>query len=510
MFLQLLSTCLTLVFVSILLVYWRVVRPGKRIYDILQNQGIPAEPFVPFVGQLSRLARYRKENRIMRFYEELSDKHGLNFLFLLGPFPRLVIQDGELIACVLSRTHEHLYQKPMDLNFRLKPLIGSHNLLISNGNEHKRARKMLNPGFCFENLRSMVSIMTNETSKTIELLLHESSSDKPINLQKEMSLLTLTIIASSAFGENYQTIDNARKVVCEAFIAALDAIVSRTLSLIDQIPFFSRLPFWGKDIVDRGQERASIFVEQIINNRRQGRTRNRCEHKDMLDLLLHVVDSNGEHFTDDEIKEQAMALVLAGHQSTSDLMTWTLYILMTHPSVLRDCQEEIDRVLPNGTIPTYEQLADLHVCESVIQETLRLYPTLPFFVRQCTEEHMIETEHYRLCIPRNTTILINTYLVHRQEKYWKNPLEFDYKRWMRDPVTGLKPKLAHPFCYLPFAAGSRNCIGQNFALLEAKVILAMFVQRCQFELQPKNQEIVADIRITMRPKFGLFSRISRR
>lgn len=508
MFLQLLSTCLTLVFVSLFLIYWRVVRPGKRIYDILQNQGIPAEPFVPFLGQLHRLSRYRKENRIMRFYEDLSTKHGLNFLFLLGPFPRLVVQDAELIACILGRTHGQYYQKPLDLSFRLKPLIGSHNLLISNGHEHKRARKMLNPGFRFENLRSMVSIMTNETSKAIEMLIQ--ASDKPINLQKEMSLLTLTIIASSAFGENYETIANARKVVCEAFIAALDAIVNRTLSLIDQIPFFSRLPFWGKDIVDRGQEKASIFVEQIINNRRKGRTKNRCEHEDMLDLLLQVVDSNGEHFTDDEIKEQAMALVLAGHQSTSDLMTWMLYILMTHPSVLQDCQEEIDRILPNGMIPTYEQLGDLHVCESVIHETLRLYPTLPFFVRQCIEEHTIETANYRLRIPRNATILINTYLIHRHEKYWTDPLQFDYKRWMRDPVTGLKPKLAHPFCYLPFAAGTRNCIGQHFALLEAKVILAMFVQRCHFELDPTDQEIIADLRITMRPKYGLFSKLSRR
>lgn len=508
MFLQILSTCLTVVFVSLFLIYWKVIRPGKRIYDIFQNQGIPAEPFVPFLGQLHRLSRYRKENRIMRFYEELSSKHGLNFLFLLGPFPRLVVQDAELIACILGRTHGQYYQKPLDLSFRLKPLIGLHNLLISNGHEHKRARKMLNPGFRFENLRSMVSIMTNETSKAIELLIQ--SSDKPINLQKEMSLLTLTIIASSAFGENYETIANARKVVCEAFIAALDAIVNRTLSLIDQIPFFSRLPFWGKDIVDRGQEKASIFVEQIINNRRKGRTKNRCEHEDMLDLLLQVVDSNGEHFTDNEIKEQAMALVLAGHQSTSDLMTWMFYILMTHPSVLQDCQEEIDRVLPNGMIPTYEKLADLHVCESIIQETLRLYPTLPFFVRQCIEEHTIETPNYQLRIPRNATILINTYLIHRQEKYWSDPLRFDYKRWMRDPVTGLKPKLAHPFCYLPFAAGTRNCIGQHFALLEAKVILAMFVQRCHFELDPHDQEIVPDLRITMRPKFGLFSKLSRR
>jgi cytochrome P450 len=508
MYLQLLYTFFSVILVSLFIIYWKLVRPGKYIYDILRGQGIPSEPFVPFIGQLPRLFQCRKQNEIMKFYEELSNKHGLNFLFLLGPFPRFVIQDVELIANILDRRQAGNYQKPMDLSFRLKPLIGLHNLLISNGNEHERARKMLNPGFHFENLRSMISIMTNQTSKAIDLLLE--SCEEPVNLQKEMSLLTLTIIASSAFGENYETIANAGKIVSEAFIAALDAIVNRTLLLIDQIPLFSRLPFWGKDIVDRGQEKASIFVEQIITNRKKGRTKTQCKHEDILDLLLHAVDSHGQHFTDDEIKQQVMALVLAGHQSTSDLMTWTLYILMTNPSVLRDCQDEIERVLPDGMIPTYEKLNELHICECIINETLRLYPSLPFFVRQSTRDHIIKTSNYELHIPVDATVLINTYLIHRQEKYWPRPLEFDYTRWRRDPITGLKPKLTHPYCYLPFAAGTRNCIGQNFALLEAKVILAMFVQRCHFELEPKNQKIVADLRLTMRPKFGLFSKISRR
>ncbi|CAF5037163.1 unnamed protein product, partial [Rotaria sp. Silwood1] len=92
---------------------------------------------------------------------------------------------------------------------------------------------------------------------------------------------------------------------------------------------------------------------------------------------------------------------------------------------------------------------------------------------------------------------------------WPRALEFDYTRWMRDPKTGLKPKLPHPYAYLPFAAGPRNCIGQNFALLEAKIMLAMFIQRCNFDLVP-GQKIVPEIKITMRPKYGLWANISRR
>ena len=508
MFFQSLYTCVTLFFVSLFIIYWRVIRPAKAIYNALRSQGIPSEPFVPFIGQLPRFFRYRKQDQIMKFHDELAEKHGLNYLFLLGPHPRFVVQDAELIAQVLDRAHGQYYQKPEDLRLRLKPLVGIHNLLVSNGYEHDRARKMLNPGFHYENLRSMVSIMVKQTNRAIDSLL--KSSDKPINLQKEMSLLTLTVIASSAFGENYETIAGARKIVCDAFIEALDAVVYRTLCLIDQIPFLSELPFWGKDIIDQGQEKASLFVNQIIIDRKKGRTKNKCEYEDILDLLLQAVDSHGKNFVDEEIKEQAMAFVLAGHQSTSDLMTWIMYVLMTNPSILRDCQEEVDRVLPNGAMPTYESLKDLNICDAVIHETLRLYPSIPFFVRQCTREHTIQTKDYQLTIPVDTTILINTYLIHRQEKYWSRPLEFDYTRWMRDPKTGLKPKLSHPYCYLPFASGPNNCIGQNFALLEAKVILAMFIQRCHFELEPKDQNIIIDVRITMRSKYGIFSKITRR
>lgn len=109
-----------------------------------------------------------------------------------------------------------------------------------------------------------------------------------------------------------------------------------------------------------------------------------------------------------------------------------------------------------------------------------------------------------------TMIVIQNYALHRRKDYWSHPLEFDYKRWMRDPVTGLKPKLAHPYAYLPFAAGPRNCIGQNFAILEVKVMLAMFVQRCNFELM-SGQQIVPEMKgITMKTKHGLFVRVKKR
>ncbi|CAF4615003.1 unnamed protein product [Rotaria sp. Silwood2] len=187
-----------------------------------------------------------------------------------------------------------------------------------------------------------------------------------------------------------------------------------------------------------------------------------------------------------------------------------MYVLMTSKQVLQACRDEIDRVLPNGTEPTYEHMNELVVCEAVLQETLRLYPPTPFLERQCIREHYIGSKGNRqVRVPVRAKVLINTYILHRRADFWPRPLEFDYTRWLRDSVTGLKPKLTHPFCYLPFAAGPRNCIGQHFALLEAKVILALLVQRRNFEIE-LGQKIVPDVRITMRSKYGLRAKISKR
>ena len=259
----------------------------------------------------------------------------------------------------------------------------------------------------------------------------------------------------------------------------------------------------GDDIShDRRAENLHEFLNRSIAERRNGISSNLCSGSDILDLLLSAVDDQSEPFSDQEITDEALTFVLGGHDTTGNLLTWALYILMTHDDVLRACREEVDRVLPNGDIPEYEHMADLQVVEAILQETLRLYPAIPSISRQCIIEHTITSSHgdLKIRIPVDTMVVIHTYALHRREEHWPRPLEFDYKRWMRDPITGLKPKLSHPFAYLSFGAGSRNCIGQNFAMLEAKVVLAMFVQRCTFELVP-SQTIVPEMKgVVMPPK----------
>jgi cytochrome P450 len=513
MVLQFLVYSFVIILIVVLaIIYFKLIYFEKKFYDAFRAQGVNGEPFVPIFGQLSELRRHREIDAGMGFLQKLHEKHGNSFLLGFGPLCRLVVMEPDLLADVLSRSNARNYVKPPLFSAVFVPIVGRHNLLVAEGNEHERARRMINPAFYHANLKSMISIMSGETAKAIETLLpkYNSNQEKPeaVDLQVEFNALTLSIIASSAFGSGCETVNNAKDIICRIFVESLDAIVYRSMHMINQIPLLSRLPFWKKDVVDNGARISGKLVDQIIADRREGRSSSFSDGADLLDLLLSAVDDQGQPFSDQEIKEEALTFVAAGSETTGNLMVWMLYVLMTHDDVLQACREEVDRVLPNGIEPTNEHLSELVVCEAVINETLRLYPPVPFFIRQCIHEHTIGTER-PLCIPKGASIIIMNYILHRRSDLWSRPLEFDYTRWMRDPKTGLKPKLPHPFAYLPFAAGPRNCIGQNFALLEAKIMLAMFVQRCNFEMVP-GQKIVPDVKITMRSKYGLWANISKR
>jgi cytochrome P450 len=505
-----LCTILGLLSSIIFIVYWKLIRPQKRFYDIFRSQDVSCEPFIPLIGQLPAIRHASENDATMSYRMELVRKHGYVYVIGFGTSVILVVMEPDMLADIHGRTHVQDYRKPTDMRELFQPLIGVHNLLVSEGEEHERARKMLNPAFHFVKLQSMVSIMVNQTSKAINELLVLSTQNQIIDFQTEFTALALSIIASSAFGKGFETMASAKQIVCRAFTELVEAMQYRSMRMLDDIPIISQLPFWRKDIVDRNSREISEFVDQIISDRRHNRSTSLFSNEDILDLLLSAVDTQGQKFSDQEIKDQALTFILAGHETTGNLMTWIMYVLMTNEQILQACREEVDRVLPNGVEPTYDHVSDLVVCEAIIQETLRLYPPAPFISRQCIREHYIGSEGHRLlCIPEGAEVLTNTYLLHRREDFWSRPNDFDYTRWIRDPITGLKPKLAHPFCYLPFAAGPRNCIGQNFALLEAKIMLSMLVQRCNFELEP-GQKIVPDVRITMRPKYGLRARITKR
>lgn len=509
-FLLVVSIILGVILFIVCTIYWKLVRRQKYLYYHFYRQNVSCEPFKPLLGQLSDIRHANKNDRSMDYRLELVEKHGYTYVISFGPSIILMVIEPDMLADVFGRSHAQDYKKPSNTVEFLKPLIGVHNLLLSDRVEHERARKMLNPAFHFVKLQSMFPIIVEQTNKAIDALLQLSMTRPVIDFQSEFSDMTLTIIASSAFGKAFETMTDSKRIVRQAFVELLDIIEYRTLRMLDSIPIISQLPFWSKKIMDKSSKDISDFVDRIIADRRQNLSQSLSSYDDILDLLLSAVDAEGNHFSPQEIKDQALTFVLAGHETTSNLMTWIFYVLMTNEQLLQTCRKEVDQVLPSGMTPTFEDMGKLIVCEAVIHEALRLYPPATFITRECIREHSIgSADRRQIHVPVGAVISVNTYILHRREEFWPRPYEFDYTRWLRDPTTDLKPKLAHPFCYLPFGAGSRNCIGQNFALLEAKVILAMLLQRCNFQVEP-GQKIVPDIRLTMKPKYGLRARVTNR
>ncbi|CAF1600819.1 unnamed protein product [Didymodactylos carnosus] len=216
-----------------------------------------------------------------------------------------------------------------------------------------------------------------------------------VNLQKELNSLTLSIILSSAFGADAQ----AKDTMLKSIDAVLHAVEYRTFEVpISQIPLLHKLPILKKQIMDKNVGQISAIVERLVGDRKLKKSQSLCQGDDLLDLLLMARDQDLNPFTEQQVRDEAMAFVLAGHETTGNLLVWCFYILMTHPDVYQDCKDEVARVL-RGQPPDYSQLSELHVIEAVLQETLRLYPPAPTVVRECIHEHLIGPEGNQIRVP---------------------------------------------------------------------------------------------------------------
>ncbi|CAF1524564.1 unnamed protein product, partial [Didymodactylos carnosus] len=196
---------------------------------------------------------------------------------------------------------------------------------------------------------------------------------------------------------------------------------------------------------------------------------------------------------------------VAGHETTSTLMTWTIYCLTQNPEILLKLQNEIDSVL-NGRPPTSETLSSLIYTEAVLKESLRVYSPVPNLLRKCVNENtVVADDGKQIFIRKDTEILLDFYTLHHSEKYWPDPFKFDPTRFLlNENSTGVQSNI-----FFPFSTGTRSCIGQGFAMIEAKIMLSLIIQQFEFTLIP-GQKFIPEIVVTMRPKDGVWVRMKSR
>jgi len=209
-------------------------------------------------------------------------------------------------------------------------------------------------------------------------------------------------------------------------------------------------------------------------------------------LLAQNEGSNGARMTDEQIHDEMMNLLIAGYETVSNALAWTWYLLSEHPEVEAQLHEEIDRVLANR-LPTFADIAALQCTENVIRESLRLYPPLWMVWRRAIEDYPLDG----YVAPAGSIIIMSQHVMHRDERYFAEPLRFNPERWTEEFSERL-PK----FAYFPFGGGPRQCVGDRFGSMEAVLILATVAQKWSLRLVP-GRAVVPNPLLTLRPKSGL-------
>jgi len=302
-------------------------------------------------------------------------------------------------------------------------------------------------------------------------------------ISADMVRLTLSVVIKSLFGADFT---HQAEEIGSPMTAALEAANQRLISAV-------QVPSWVPTRRNLQEKRALARIETMLRNLIEERRTSSEQWNDLLSVLLKAVDEeSGARMSDRQLRDEMMTLFLAGHETTASALTWTWYMLSQHPDVATKLTDEIRRVL-GGRTP---QAVDLHLMpytEMVIRESLRLYPAAPGFAREPIED--LEIGGYE--IPRGSLMAVNTYALHRDPRLFDDPERFDPERF----APGWEARIPR-HAYLPFGGGPRVCIGNGFAMMEARLIVATLAQRWQFSLEP-NQVVIPVQLVTLRPKNGI-------
>ncbi|HVB34799.1 MAG TPA: cytochrome P450 [Patescibacteria group bacterium] len=398
--------------------------------------------------------------------------------------PVCLVSRPDLIESILV-TGDRNFTKSRD--YRAMRRVMGDGLLTSEGELWKRQRRLMQPAFHRERIESYAAIMTGYA----ERMLASWKDGEQRDVHEDMMRLTLEIAAQALFGVEISRDAQGVGLAVGIFVREFIGMASLAFVLPESIP----VPGSGK--LRRALRRLDEIIYTMIDERRAGADR----PGDLLDMLIHAEDEQGRRMSDRQIRDEAVTLLLAGHETTALALSWTWLLLARHPEIAARLREELDRVL-GGRAPAPGDLPRLRYAEMVIQESMRLYPPAWGIGRQAIGP--FEIGGYRL--PAGTNVLLCQWIVHRDPRFFPDPERFDPERWRGDPVrSGELPR----FAYFPFGGGPRVCIGAAFAMMEAVLLLASIASKFQMALVPGHAVQMLPS-ITLRPKHGIRVRLARR
>jgi cytochrome P450 len=414
----------------------------------------PKPPFP--LGFFLRFYQHRLE-----FLEELAGSNCPVAFFQFAGEKMYLVNEPELIKDVLVSNHRR-FKKGRGLE-RAKIILGE-GLLTSEGETHRRQRRIVQPVFQHRYLQNYADIMVDHTIK----LCSSWNDGTRVSMSEQIMSLTLMIVGECLFGTNVES--DTRRIG-----ALVNKVMESFFYFVSPLgPIFRLLGHPKVQDAFAARKALNKIVLEMINARRIAPPR----QSDLLSLLFSAQDSDtGTGMSDNQLRDEAMTLFLAGHETTANGLSWTLFLLATHPEATKRLRAELRSVLGRERL-RIGHLEQLKFLDQVIRESLRLYPPAYVMGRRAIEDHRLAG----IRIPKGAVLLVSPWTVQRSERYYERPLEFRPERWTAEFRSSL-PR----FAFFPFGGGPRQCIGEGFAWMEMALVLAVLVRDWDFTLVPGQQ-----------------------
>ncbi len=438
--------------------------------------------------------------QVLGFFGRGSDRNPLTFLRdtarRYGPISYFrilhkhvyVVDDAELIKEILVN-QQHSFERDTGATL-LRELLGDA-LITREEPLHRERRRVLQPAFHREQIAHYAQIMSAETARFAD----EWANNETINVREEMRRLTLAIAGNALFGTDCrQSADEVSAVLQR--VTAKTRWVAPMMILLEPLFLAYRRHFPKAPSIIFGKERSQLeaIISPILEQRR-GRG-----SKDILSLILNARNEEDAPLTDDEVRNEIVTFMLAGHETTATALTWTHYLLAQNPPVAERLYQELDSVL--GDEPAgLNDVARLPYTNAVFQEGMRLYPPALAFARRTIRPVVLAG----YIVPRGASVFVSPYITQRNPRYFVDPEQFRPERWLQSEPSEQPAK----FAYFPFGGGAKMCIGESFARLEG--VLALTNLGRKWRISCSNRDSVAiGVGMLLRPDRAILLQVSER
>jgi cytochrome P450 len=400
----------------------------------------------------------------------------------LPRFPAYLLNHPDLVHDVLVTGSQKFMKGP---TMQAAKLVLGESLLTSEGDHHRRQRRMIQPIFHHDRIEGFVDAMVERAARASE----RWRAGEILDVHREMAGLTLGVVGATLFGTDIDAQET--RSVGEALALQL-SMFGRVFSPLFRLSM--RLPLPSNRRFERSKAALDAVIDRMIAQRRSTGAAGR----DVLSLLIRAQE-DGAGMSDAQVRDEAMTLFLAGHETTSNALTWTWYLLSQHADVEAKLHAELDEVL-GGRPPTVEDLPRLRLAEMVLTESMRILPPAWAIGRRALVDHRAGS----YVVPAGSVVIVSPYLLHHDPRWYEDPEAFVPERW-RDEERTRRPRNT----YLPFGAGPRMCVGEPFARLEGVLVLATIARRWRLDLVPGHR-VELQPAVTLRPRHGMAMTAERR